>query len=240
MDDKRLISTGASVEGKFPADVLRVKVTISGNRSTKEEEGAVAYNEHLTDVRASLVQAGVPERDIRNSDFSIHGNMKTLYVREDDQGDLPKVGASSQQHHDGHTYYVAKTVADGYRYHATVELECDSSAKLAKCIWAALIGCGDEVHFNFEFDVRDKESARSSLLADAVAEGRRRAHILASAAGAVVTGIHSIEYDYTRDKDRIAEFLVRSGRSLDAAPDFNPSDVTLTCRIQMQWRVELA
>ncbi len=238
MDDQRLISTGVSVEGSFPVDVLKVKVTISGERATKED-CAVAYNEHLTDVRTSLVWAGVPERDIRNSSFFVRGNMKTLYVRDDDQGDLPKTGASTQKQHDGHAYYVAKTVADGYRYGATVELECGPSAELAKRIWAALIGCGDEVQFDFEFDVKDKEAARSSLLADAIAEGRKRASVLAAAAGAAITGIHSIEYDYTHDRDRQAEFLMRSGRPMDVAPDFNPSDVTLTCRIQMQWRVAL-
>ena len=111
MDDQRLISTGVSVEGSFPVDVLKVKVTISGERATKED-CAVAYNEHLTDVRTSLVWAGVPERDIRNSSFFVRGNMKTLYVRDDDQGDLPKTGASTQKQHDGHAYYDAMTVAD--------------------------------------------------------------------------------------------------------------------------------
>lgn len=238
MDDQRLISTGVSVEGNFPVDVLKVKISISGERSTKEE-CAAAYNEHLTGVRTSLVRAGVPERDIRNSSFFVRSNTKTLYVRDDDKEGLPKASASTQRQLDGHTYYVAKTVVEGYRYGATVELECDPSAELPKRIWSALIGCGDEVQFDFKFDVRDKETARSSLLADAVAEGRRRASVLAVAAGAVITGIHSIEHDYTHDRGLQAEFCMRSGRPTDVAPDFNPSDVTLTCRVQMQWCVAL-
>ena len=64
----------------------------------------------------------------------------------------------------------------------------------------------------------------------------------AEAAGARVTGIHSISYGYARSYARGA-MIAPAGNALykayESAPNFNPEDQSITCAVQMQWRIEL-
>ncbi|MBQ6395775.1 MAG: SIMPL domain-containing protein [Atopobiaceae bacterium] len=222
MDDSRLLSIGVSLERSFPVDVLNVNVSIHGRRDT-ENECVEAYNSHLDDVREALSCAGIPTDGIRNSDFNVYAHTEQLFVK------------------DGGGYYVATTELRGYEFNAHVDAECPASTELAKRIWKALVGCGDEVEFSLGFGLKDEDAARSALLEEAVGEGRRRAEILAHSAGAEVTGIHSIEYEYGEGNrfGRNRLFAMAKDSAAGSAPSFNPADATVDCTVRMQWRMEL-
>ena len=104
--------------------------------------------------------------------------------------------------------------------------------------------CGGEVEFYISFNLADEDAARSTLLAEAVAEGRKRADVLATAAGASLAGIHTITYEYGRGGGyRYDALCAPSGPSSNpgfSTPDFNPADETIERRVDMQWRLELA
>ncbi len=223
--DHRLVNVDVELERDFPVDTISVTINLEGTHKTREA-CTNEYNQLLAEVLGALTGAGIPADEVKNSDYHISAHTEELYVKDED-GD----------------YYQATNKLVGYDYSASMSLTrpfADSDD--AKAIWVALASCSDAVHFSVDFTLADREAAKSSLLADAVAEGRRRADILAAAAGARVTGIHSISYGYARSYARGA-MMAPAGNALykayESAPNFNPEDQSITCAVQMQWRMEL-
>ena len=224
--DHRIISIGVELERNVPVDTINVRIDLEGTHDTKAE-CVNEYNALLKEVRDALVSAGIPADEVKNDDFRITPHTEELYEKDED-GD----------------YYCVTEVVRGYEYTAGMTLERPlTDLDDAKAIWAALVDCGDDVTFSIGFGLGDEDAAKSALLAEAVTKGRRRADTLAAAAGAHVTGIHAIEYDYGRNNYRGGYLAAPSsdfgGSSFDSAPDFNPSDESISCSVRMQWRMEL-
>lgn len=222
-EEMKLLSIGVTIEEDYPVDVLKATITIKGDRDTKQE-CAEAYNAHLREVRSELSAMGIPEDDVRNRDFHVRTRVKRLYEkREYDR------------------YYEAATELDGYSFEAHLDVRCEATSEMAKRVWTALVRCGDEVAFCLHFYLKDYDAAKKGMLARAVAEGRERADLLAAAAGARVTGIHSIEYEYLPYDNYHESGMYGDASapiSLSDAPEFNPEDISLSCTVQMQWRME--
>lgn len=63
---------------------------------------------------------------------------------------------------------------------------------------------------------------------------------IAEAAGAKVTGIHGISYEYDDGGYMIAKGCAPAmGGIDDEAPEFNPDDVYVECEVRMQWSMEV-
>ena len=82
-----------------------------------------------------MTDAGVPEPDIKNSDFELSAHIEQLYRRHGDSDD----------------YYVSTSEVHGYEYDAHLFLHRDPSQEEAMRIWAALASCGDDVFFYFSY-----------------------------------------------------------------------------------------
>ncbi len=235
---ERLLSIGITVEEDFPVDILRVGITIEGERDTKEE-CAEAYNEHLRRIRQGLVAAGIPEDDIKNNELAITPRTEKIYTRI--ESNSPAYGGYGLN--DDRDYYVATEVLRGHRFDARVNVDCAAEPEMTKRVWLALAGCGDEVAYFLHFDIKDDVAAKKRLLTRAVFEGKERAEVLAAAAGARIVGIHAIEYEYEPSGvyggDRMRGVALRAKSTYDDAPDFNPKDITVCCTVQMQWDMEL-
>ena len=223
--DHRLINVGVELTREIPVDTISVNIDLQGTHKTRSE-CTDEYNVLLKEVREALVGIGIPADEIKNDDFRITPHTEELYKKDED-GD----------------YYIVREVARGYEYTAGLSLKLPfADLDDAKAIWAALMSCGEEVTFSIDFCLADEDGAKCALLADAVAEGRRRAEILAAAAGAHITGIHTIDYEYGSSGYRggymrtAADF---STAPYGSAPDFNPSDEKIECSVRMQWRMEL-
>ena len=213
---EKLVSIGVTHYKDFPADQLRVSIDLSGHfddRSACTRE----YNLILTQVRDALTKIGIPADSIKNSDYTVSAHKKLLYVRQDDR------------------YYHAATEIDGYDYSASISVNRDADSEEAKAIWIALCSCDNSVQFKLSYGLKDEEQLKATLLAEAVSEGRRRAEILANAAGAQLAGIHSIGYEYDGDCDYGLACACSPSAADDSAPDFNPEDVGIECRVNMQW-----
>lgn len=223
--DYRLINVGVELTREIPVDTISVSIDLQGTHETRSE-CTEEYNVLLKEVREALVGAGIPADEIKNDDFRITPHTEELY-KKDEYGD----------------YYIATEAVRGYEYTAGMSLKVPfADLDDAKAIWAALTGCGEAVTFTIVFCLADEDAAKCSLLADAVAEGRRRADILAAAAGAHVTGIHTIDYDYGGSIHRGGYLRTTAdfpSTPFGAAPDFNPSDEKIECSVRMQWRIEL-
>ena len=223
--DYRIVNVGVDLERDFPVDTISVRIDLRGTHDTREE-CTNEYNRLLEEVLDALAGIGIPKNEVKNGSFNISAHTEALYAKDE-----------------GGNYYYATNRLTGYDYYAKMSLTRPfTDSEDAKAIWIALAGCSDTVHFSISFCLADMEEAKSSLLAEAVAEGRRRADILAGAAGAHVTGIHTISYEYASgyQMDNMvapAGFALR--KSYETAPDFNPADERITCAVQMQWRMEL-
>lgn len=222
----RLINIGIEIEKDFPIDTIHVAINLEGRKDTKEECTS-EYNRLLEAIKDSLEDAGIPRDEIKNGSYRVSTHTERLYVKDED-GD----------------YYVAASELRGYEYSASMTLERPYSDDEAKRIWIALVECGDDVEFYIRFNLADEDAARSTLLAEAVAEGHKRADVLAAAAGASLAGKHTITYEYGRGGGyRYDALCAPSGPSSNpgfSTPDFNPADETIKCRVDMQWRLELA
>ncbi|MBQ1839743.1 MAG: SIMPL domain-containing protein [Atopobiaceae bacterium] len=223
--DYRIINVGVDLRRDFPVDTISVSVDLRGTHDTRAECTS-EYNRLLREVLDALVGIGIPADEVKNSDFRISAHTEALYAKDE-----------------GSDYYYVTNRLMGYDYSANMSLTRPfANSEDAKAIWVALASCSDPMHFSISFCLADMEEAKSSLLAEAVAEGHRRAGILAEAAGAHVTGIHTISYEYA-DGYQMGNMLAPPSAALyksrESAPDFNPADVSVRCSVQMQWRMEL-
>ena len=216
---EKLINVGVSYGKRFPADLLRVSIELAGHHD-EHDECTREYNRMLRQVREALVGIGIPKDEIKNSDFRISVHKKVLYEKEYGE------------------YFQATSKPDGYDYSARVSLVRDASQEETKAIWIALCSCADSVQFRFNYGIKDEEALKTTLLTEAVTEGRRRADILAAAAGARVTGIHSISYEFDGGDYRTSAAYAQSS-PYDEAPEFNPEDVYVECAVDMQWAIEV-
>jgi uncharacterized protein YggE len=222
--DYRIVNVGVDMERNFPVDTISVSIDLEGTHDTREECTS-EYNRLLGEVLDALAGIGIPKDEVKNSRFHVSAHTEALFAK-DEFGD----------------YYHATEKIVGYDYSADMSLTRPmTDSDDIKAIWVALTSCSEPVNFSIDFCLDDMEQAKSSLLAEAVAEGRRRADILAAAAGAHVTGIHTIGYEYARGYPTggMAAPMAAAYKSLESAPDFNPEDVGVRCSVQMQWRMEL-
>lgn len=215
---EKLVNIGVTQSKSFPATQLRVNISLS-NHHAQRDDCTREYNKLLAEVCDALVAIGIPVEEIKNSDFRVSTHWKTLYKKE--YGD----------------FYAHENVPDGYDYNAQISVVRDADADEAKAIWKALSGCDEAVHFSFDYALKDEAKLKDSLLADAVKEGRRRAEILAEAAGAKVVGIQSIDYGYEGGYGVRACFC-ECKADFDEAPEFNPEDIVVSCDVRMQWAME--
>lgn len=219
---EKLVNIGVSYGKSFPADRLYVWIELSGHHDERDE-CTREYNRVLGQVRDALMGIGIPEDEIKNSDFKVSVHTKLLYEKDDGR------------------YYRTATELDGYDYSAKMSVRRDATQEEAKAIWIALCSCEDPVQFRLSYGIKDTEALKTTLLSEAVEEGRRRAEILATAAGAKLKGVHSISYEYDDDGYRsMADACAPSGSSAyDDAPEFNPDDVYVECDVRMQWAMEV-
>lgn len=226
-NDCRLINVGVEMEKGFPADLIDVDISLSGQYETREE-CTEAYNDLMSRVRKALEGIGIPDTELKNQRFGVFPHIEQLYKRDD-----ARAG-----------YYVALKEIRGYEFDAQLHLERPYSESEAGAIWSSLSEFEDGparkgLGFAMEFTLSDFEAAKTALLDDAVKEGRRRAEILAAAADAKVVGIHSISYEHSRSVQMLsnAEYARKAPSGLE--PVFNPEDIEVSCSVEMQWEISL-
>lgn len=222
MDDERLVCIGVELEESFPPDVLNVVVSLGGDHESREE-CLQEYNETMRRLTEALVGAGIPHSEIKDGGFRLSPHVEDIYEKDDKED----------------KFYVRKRDIRGYEYDADVFLHTNSDIELARRIWTALATFGDDVFFWLNFGLEDEEAAKETLLERAVEEGKRRAEILARAAGGRIAGVKSIKYEYRSEGSRRHAIRRKTADSTIEAPVFNPPDVGVECEVNMQWIMEL-
>ncbi|HHY17220.1 MAG TPA: SIMPL domain-containing protein [Firmicutes bacterium] len=162
--DKRLISvTGQAVINVKP-DMASASFGVEVNAPTAQEAQKLNSTE-MNKVISALQQKGIAKEDIQTSNFSLY----PVYESEE-----------------GRPY--TRYAVTGYRCNNTVTVRIKDISRVGSVIDAA-IGAGATNVNSISFGIQDSGQFEDEILAKAVQDARRKADIMAKAAGVNITGI---------------------------------------------------
>lgn len=166
-DAMRLITVGGQGEARGVPDRAQLSAGLATLAATAD--AALADNARkMTAVFAVLKRLGVPERAIQTSNFSV----QPQYAQDTRGAGAPKV--------------------TGYLVSNQVDVTLDDTAKLGPAL-DALVGAGANQINSVSFDISDTALLESKAREAAMADARKRAQTYASAAGATVGQVISID-----------------------------------------------
>lgn len=125
----------------------------------------------------------------------------------------------------------------GYKFRHQMIMEYDTDNELTGQILYALSHCNIKAEINFSYTLKDKESAKNILLANAVADSRKKAEIIADAAGVKLGVIQSVDYSWGNVEFRTASLCGDIGFSRRYAVDIEPEDIRLTENVTVTWEI---
>jgi len=173
-EDKAVTPTlTATAEGSFEVtpDIVTVTLGVVSNGKTATE--ALAANS--TDMNAAIAAikaAGVAEKDIGTSGF----NISPVYARQpDNQPDEP-----------------AKVIGYQVSNQVTVTIR---DLKGSGAILDKVVSAGANQVNGISFDVSDAQAAADAALKDAIAKAKKKAELMAEAAGVKIVRIVSVTTD---------------------------------------------
>ncbi|MDO4829311.1 MAG: SIMPL domain-containing protein [Clostridia bacterium] len=170
--DKTEINVNGNGEVLVAADTAVVTLGITTrNKDVLEAQNTV--NATIEKIRAALIENGIKKEDINTDRLRIYA----VYDYSKDVEQLTAYNASS---------YLAIRTTD-----------MDMVGKIIDIAF----GAGANTLNNIEFSASDTEEASAEALTDAVKDARRKAEIMAAAAGLKITGIESITESYSYSGD---------------------------------------
>lgn len=170
--DKTEINVNGSGEVLVAADTAVITLGITTrNKDVLKAQNTV--NATIEKIRAALIENGIKKEDINTDRLSIYA----IYDYSNNVERLTAYNASS---------YLAIRTTD-----------MDMVGKIIDIAF----GAGANTLNNIEFSASDTEEASAEALADAVKDARRKAEIIAAAAGLKITGIESITESYSYHGD---------------------------------------
>ena len=127
-----------------------------------------------------------------------------------------------------------------------VEFDSDN-ARLGKVLYA-LANCALRPEFRLSYTVKDPEAAKNELLGKAVADAKKKASVLTSAAGVALKDIQSIDYSWGEinfeyrpmNRDLLMEGALCEPSAGLGSYDMNiePDDIEASDTVTVIWEVE--
>ena len=132
----------------------------------------------------------------------------------------------------------------GYKYTHTMKLEFDSdNERLGKVLYQ-LANADVQPQFRISYTVKDTESAKNALLADAVQDAKDKAAVLAKAADVKLGQISSIDYSFSdlrfeTQPMRNVVFAKAARVEADAAygMSIEPDDIEVEDTVTVVWEI---
>ncbi len=173
-------------------------------------EAARAYNKSLSSLLSALEKTGVKSEDVKNGSLDI----RPIWRKQKKTG--------------------------RYSYGSDLSFEVPCVEERFDAVWAALIGLGDSVTFDFDYGLKDYEGAREKIIRRTVDAGRKRAAVLADATGCDLGPIVHVENDLRGiaccdSGYAVAESMTASGSAKDESPVFNPRPVNVSCEVTLEY-----
>ncbi len=207
-DQQNQIHVAGTATIKAPPDIATVQIGVQ--TFSEEVEAAVDENNRKSeDIISALRQEGVAEKDIQTSRFNI-------YPQRDYKNNRPDVIIGFQVDN-----VVSATIRD-----------LDSIGKVLQ----ATIDAGANNINGLNFTLDDPTALRDEARAEAIKDARRRAEIMAEAAGIQVGKVISItETSYPGPIIARADF---SEDAIKSAVPIEPGELELTIQVQMVFAID--
>ena len=134
----------------------------------------------------------------------------------------------------------------GYRYRHTLKIEFSSdNERLGKVLYAL---ANSELHpeFNIAYTVKDREAAKNELLSKAVDDAKKKAVVLAGAAGLALGEIQTVDYSWgeidmvARPVNRLmaaGKMAVCGSADESYSMDLEPDDIEVSDTVTVVWEI---
>ncbi|MDE7293718.1 MAG: SIMPL domain-containing protein [Oscillospiraceae bacterium] len=208
----RITGTG---QLKLRPDVTVITMDLTG-LCPDYSEAMNKSSEDTESLKKALAPLGFDSKDIKTTNFDF--------------------GAKFDSHYDNGKYIKEFL---GYKYIHELKIEFDSDNRRLGEILSVLVDCGAKPEFEISYTIKDKESAKNELLAKAVVDARRKAELLANAAGVRLKDIQSIDYSWGKIDFNIRPMSRSSLPEGDyGAFDIEPDDIDLSDTVTVIWEIE--
>lgn len=216
--------TGKGILSVKP-DTIRLRITQEGVR--KEYAAAVKESaDQKKDLNDALAELGFKKEDL-----------KTLYFNVDSE---------YESYQDKNNAW--KRRLKGYKFVHRMKLEFPADNALLGRLLYAIAHVPGEPEFSIEHTVADSEAVKNELLANAVADSKAKAAVLASAAGVSLGAIQLIDYSWgevdfvSRPMDDMRLMSAMSMMEDCAAGsyemDIEADDIDVTDTVTVVWEIE--
>ncbi len=215
----RILKVTGKGQIKVKPDMTRIVMTLTGIHPEYEKtlEASSSETEQLKSV---LLPFGFESADIKTLSF----NVNTEYESYQERG-----------------HYKQRFV--GYRYEHVLKIEFDSDNKRLGKVLYALAHAPVQTEFVISYTVKDRESAKNTLLGKAVEDAFAKAGVLAEASGVSLKEIQSIDYSWGE-----IQFEAHPMRSLAKASDamyeeasydmnIEPDDIEVSDTVTVVWEI---
>lgn len=204
-------------------DTIRLIMTMEG--AQKEYDMALEESADMTrDLEKIFYNLGFDTKDIKTLRFDV----RTLYE------EYQAKDKSWKKRFEGY----------GHRHCMKLEFPADDK-RLGRILY--LLGHSDvKPEFQIEYTVADPEACKNQLLENAVADSKRKAEVLAKAAGVKLGNLVTIDYSWAEidfisrpiDNMRLEDCRMRSYGSKEAYDiDINPDDIDVTDTVMVVWEI---
>lgn len=204
----RLITVSATGYAFAEPDRARISSGVTAEAATARE-ALSANSETMKAVVAGLKESGIDAKDIQTSTF----NVEPRYTH-------PRDGTPP--------------VVDGYRVSNQVEILVRDLPSLGGLLDKLVTLGANQVH-SLSFEVSQADTLKDTARKDAVANARRRAELLAEAAGADVGEVMTIVEEVRFDGPR--PMAMRASIAKEAVP-IESGTATLEANVTVTWRLK--
>lgn len=131
----------------------------------------------------------------------------------------------------------------GYKFFHGMKLEFDADNKRLGQVLYALAQTEACPEFRINYTVKDPEAAKNRLLAQAVADSKEKAKVLAEAAGVSLGDIVRIDYSWgeleivSAPVERCMMNAPKAARADGYAMDIEPEDIDVTDTVTVVWEI---
>lgn len=203
--------------GTYHVPVDFVTVTFTLDELNKDyQKGHEDFESHIAALQETVEKIGFEKKELKTSAIQI--SPKYDNVKRNDN-------------------YVE--VFKGYEFYTKMNLAFDFDSKRLGAVFAAVGGLGFELKLDVRFSVKDEESAKNALLANAAKDAKIKAQILCAAMGVQLGKLVTINYNWDEIEFYSDTDYSVKGRIMGARPIvFIPEDIKLEDSAAFVWEIE--
>jgi len=203
-----------------PVDYVEILLTLDEiNRDY--QKGYETFQNHIIELQKIIQKAGFEKKELKTSEIKICNK----YERERKGSDYVEV-------------------FKGYRFYTSLKLNFDFDSKKIGKFFSVISNSEVAPKIDVNFTIKDKESVKKALLANAAKDAKEKASILCEAMGVKLGKIITINYNwdeirffsptsYDLDTDKFCVCGVS-----DSSIDFTPDDISVNDDACFVWDIE--